>query len=327
MKTSLSWQPIGNRICECAFYFFYALLRLLPASVFRTIARPFLQAFIRVAIPRQRVMKNLSGAFGQSYTWATKKGLAKGVQLHFIENLLDCLTQLADPQYAKKLIAIRGMQHLDTALQKGKGVLALGAHIGNFVLLGTRLGLEGHRVHTLFRIPPDRRIGRLIAKFLPHYHQVVIPSLPRRAAVTRILDTLRRNEIVYVLGDNLKKGKINALFFGQQVPSPRGPVSLALRSGAPLVPLYLIRNYDGNMELVIEPEIPIKRKGHLGADISDSTKEVLSFLESLIRRYPDQWNWLTVRLHAYRRIVNPNDAIGANILREEEILEVERWSG
>ena len=132
---------------------------------------------------------------------------------------------------------------------------------------------------------------------------------------------LKNPSIVYILGDNLKKGKIDTLFFGQRVPSPRGPVSLALRSGAALVPLYLIRNYDGNMELVIEPEIPITRKGDLGADISWNTRGVLVFLESVIRRYPDQWNWLTVRLHAFRRRLNPNEAIDTNIVDGEELLE------
>jgi lauroyl/myristoyl acyltransferase len=59
------------------------------------------------------------------------------------------------------------------------------------------------------------------------------------------------------------------------------------------------------MELVIEAEIIIERRGALGADISENTKHVVIFLESLIRRYPDQWNWLTVRLRVYRGSITP----------------------
>ena len=281
------------------FFLFYGLVRVLPVSLFRKMASPFLYVFIRFVIPRKRVIRNLSAAFGRSYSEATKEGLARGVQEHFFRNLFDCLLQLADDQHATKIVQIQGKENLESALSKGKGVIAFGAHIGNFVLLGTRLGIEGYRFHTLFRIPSDKRIQKLIATFLPQYHQSVISSLPRRSAVTKLLDALKRNEIVHVLGDNLKRGRIDALMFGQKVLSPRGPVSLALRSEAPLVPMYLVRNYAGKMNLIIEPEIELVRSGSLGEDIANNTRRIVLFLESLIKKYPDQWNWLTVRLNRH----------------------------
>jgi lauroyl/myristoyl acyltransferase len=100
---------------------------------------------------------------------------------------------------------------------------------------------------------------------------------------------------------NLKKGRIDALLFGQRVPSPRGPISLALRSGAPLVPMVLVREYHGGMELIIEPEIEMTRNGALANDIAENTQRVVLYLESLIRYYPDQWNWLTVRMTKYQK--------------------------
>jgi KDO2-lipid IV(A) lauroyltransferase len=296
MKFHLAHPQVGNRICEACFLFFYGMQRRLPGCLFRKLSRPFLRLFIRLAIPRKRVVRNLSAAFGNSYTAPTKEGIARGVQENFLHNLLDCFWQLSDPQHARKTIEIRGAENLQTALAKGKGVIALGAHIGNFVLVGTRLGIEGHRFHTLFRIPTDARIERLIAKFLPRYHQSVIPSASKRRAVTRILDALKRNEIVHILGDNLKKGRIDTSLFGQRVPSPRGPISLALRTQAPVVPMYLVRNYQGAMNLVIEPEIELTRDGNLLENIERNTRRMVLFLESLIRKYPDQWNWLTVRL-------------------------------
>ena len=296
MNSRFDRQLLANRVCEAAFFFFHGLLRLLPKSLFRGISYPFLRLFIKLAIPRKRVVRNLSAAFGDSYTMATKVGIAKGVQEHFTENLLDCLSQLSDQEHTRRVIDICGKEHLENALRKGKGVIALGAHLGNFVLVGTRLGLEGYRCHTLFRFPKDARIEDLIAKFLPRYHQSVISAAAKRTAVTKILDALKRNEIVHILGDNLKKGRVNASLFGQRVPSPRGPISLALRSGAPLVPMYLVRNYQGAMNLIIEPEMEMTRSGNLLDDIENNTRRMIFFLESLIRKYPDQWNWLTVRL-------------------------------
>ncbi len=296
MKFHLAHQQVGNRICEACFLFFYGMQRRLPGWLFRKLSRPFLRLFIRLAIPRKRVIRNLSAAFGDSYTAPTKERIAKGVQEHFLQNLVDCFWQLSDAQHARKAIEIRGAENLQTSLAKGKGVIALGAQIGNFVLVGTRLGIEGYRFHTLFRMPANARIERLIAKFLPRYHQSVISAAAKRTAVTEILDALKRNEIAHILGDNLKKGRIDASLFGQRVPSPRGPISLALRSAAPVVPMYLVRNYQGEMNLVIEPEIEMIRDGNLSEDIERNTRQMVFFLESLIRKYPDQWNWLTVRL-------------------------------
>jgi KDO2-lipid IV(A) lauroyltransferase len=290
------YQRVLYRLFEAVFFFLYGLVKILPGALFRTLAHPLLYLFVYFAVPRKRIIKNLTAAFGKSYSNSTKKGVARGIQEHFIQNLVDCFLQFSRPTHARELIDVLGLENLDSALRKGKGVIALGAHIGNFVLLGTRIGSEGYKFHTLFRIPPDPRVHALISRFLPAYRYSVIPSSPRRTAVRKILEALKKNEIVYILGDNLRKGSVDALLFGQRVPSPRGPVSLALRSGAPLVPMYLVRNYQGRMQLVIEPELEMSRKDSLAESITDNTRRVVGYLESLISRYPDQWNWLTFRL-------------------------------
>ncbi len=283
-------------LLEGIFLAFWGLLKLLPFHLFRRVVTPILRLLISFLVPRRRIVKNLSAAFGEAYSAATKRGMAKGVQEHFVRNLLDCFLHMRYPDHTQRAVPILGMENLEAALAKGKGVIALGAHIGNFVLVGARLGMEGYRFSTLFRVPQHPRVKRVINRYLPLFHQKVIPSTPKRAAVRQILSALKRNEIVFILGDNLKKGKVETLLFGQRVPSPRGPVSLALRSGAPVVPLYLVRNYQGGLHLVIEPEMAVVRNGDLAEDIAENTREIVRYLEDLIRRYPDQWNWLTVRM-------------------------------
>ena len=294
-----SW--LSYRAIEAIFYLFDAAVRRLPPKLFRRLSAPLFQALISVAIPRRRIFRNLTAAFGESYSPATRKGLAKGVQEHFAKNLTDCFWQLRDPDHARATITVEGLEKLDAALARGKGVIALGAHIGNFVLVGTRLGAEGYPFSTLFRLPSDNRIKDAIVRRLSLYRQRVIPSQPRRLAVRRVVEALKRNEIVFILGDNLKRGKVDAFFFGQRVPSPRGPVSLALRSGAALVPMYMIRNYQGDLHLVIEPEVLLIRDGNIYEDVSGNTRRIVEYLEKLIARYPDQWNWLTVRMKRRHR--------------------------
>jgi lauroyl/myristoyl acyltransferase len=287
------------RCLEVVFFIYLSLLRILPPNLFRRLFRPGLKMIISLVIPRRRIVKNINAAFGETYSGATKNGLADGVRENFVTILLDCFLQLADPEHARRSVAIEGLENIEAALSKNRGVIALGAHIGNFVFVGTRLGAEGYTVSTLFRVPADKRLKDIIDRHLPSFHQEVIPSQPRRSAVRRVFAALKRNEIVFILGDNLKRGKVQTLLFGQRVHTPRGPATLALRSGAALVPMYLIRNYGGGLQLVIEPEILLIRNGNVYEDVAGNTRQIVRYLESLITRYPDQWNWLTVRMKKY----------------------------
>jgi KDO2-lipid IV(A) lauroyltransferase len=297
-RKTLHWLLL--RCLEGVFFIYLGFLRLLPPGSSRWLSTPLLKILIFILIPKRRIVKNIGAAFGETYSTASKNGLAKGVRDHLARNLGDCFFQLVDPEHAYRSVTIEGLENLDATLSRRNGVIGLGAHIGNFVLVGTRLGTEGYPVSTLFRLPEDERLKGIIERHLPSFHQRIISSRPRRSAVGQILAALKQNQIVFILGDNLKRGKVPTVLFGQRVLSPRGPVSLALRSGAAVVPMYLVRNYQGGLCLVIEPEIPLVESGTRNENITYNTRQIVRHLEILIRRYPDQWNWLTVRMKRVR---------------------------
>ena len=201
---------------EGSFFISLGLYRFLPSYLFRRLSTPLFKLLIYFLVPRRRIINNLGAAFGEVYSDATKKGLAKGVQEHFAKNLLDCFLQLNHSDHVREIVTINGIQNLENALAKGKGVIALGAHIGNFVLVGARLGMDGYPFHTLFRVPSEPRLKLIIERILPYFHQQIIPSRPKRLAVRQVLNALKKNEIVFILADNLKKGKVQTLLFGSR---------------------------------------------------------------------------------------------------------------
>jgi Kdo2-lipid IVA lauroyltransferase/acyltransferase len=186
-------------------------------------------------------------------------------------------------------VAIEGEEHLKRALEKGKGVIALGAHLGNFTMIGPRLAAAGYPFSVLVKHPPDQRLARLLDDYRAKVGVKTISAKPRRQAARQILGALRRNEVVIVLPDVFKSGSVNAQFLGSAVYVRRGPVTLALRAGAAVVPMCVTRDAEDRLTLHISPEIDLVRTGDLQEDVAANLALFTRRLEDMVRRYPDQW--------------------------------------
>jgi KDO2-lipid IV(A) lauroyltransferase len=192
-------------------------------------------------------------------------------------------------------IRISGLEHLDAALAKGKGVIALGAHLGNFCLVGARLAAEGFPVSVLVKPPRNLRIAGLMDGYRLKLGQKTVRARPRLRATRELIRLLRDNEIAVVIADEFRSNGIAVPFFGRPVAARRGPVTLALRTGAALVPVYIFRQPNGSLAMVIERELNLAYSGRLTEDIRSNTVLLTAWLERVVRAHPEQWNWMVVR--------------------------------
>ena len=172
----------------------------------------------------------------------------------------------ASDDEVRDLISIVGSEHLDAALAKGSGVLILSAHLGNFFLVGSRLAIDGY---ARFRIGQSAArqsdLARLLDKYRLQIRQKTIHARPRREALKELRETLRRNEVAVIIADEYRRGTgIEVPLFGRTVIASRGPATMALRTGAAIVPAYVIRQADGALTLIIEPELELDRSGKSG---------------------------------------------------------------
>lgn len=284
------------RAWEGLWRFLVQVMRAMPPPWFMRLSTPVLRCLALCAVSRRRIVTVMDAAFGDAYTPAAKRGLARGVQRRIAENILDCLVQMGYPERLSGVLEVQGREHMEAALAKGRGGIALSFHLGNFALLTAAMGAAGYPVHCLMRFLDDERLMNLLLHHSRSFFTELIPSLPRREAVKRILGILRDNGTIIMLADNLKRGELETTLFGQPVRTARGAVSLALRTRAPVLPVYLVRGYSGRLRLIIEPEMEMERTGDLGADVAANTGRIMRLLEDLVRRYPDQWYWLTVDL-------------------------------
>ena len=196
-------------------------------------------------------------------------------------------------------IPAEGLAHLRAALARKKGAIVLSAHFGNFLLLGSRLAAEGLRVYTLINHPRGGKTGDLADKYRLKVGQRTIHSHPRREALRELAEALKENAVAIVIADEFRSGSgVRAPFFGRTVIARRGPATLALRTGAAVVPASLLREAGGALRLVIEPEMDLQRAGDVKADVVENTIRMTRWLEKTIAAHPDQWNWMSVKWQA-----------------------------
>lgn len=246
---------------------------------------------------RNRSIANIAVVFGGHLNKTAVEDLARRSLRNFLRDCAEVAIALkASDGQLRALIPIVGSEHLDAALAKNAGVLVLSAHLGNFFLVGSRLAIEGYPVSVLVSQPRDKRLAKLMDEYRLQVRQKTIHARPRREAFKKLHDTLRRNEAAVIISDEYRRGKgIEVPLFGKTVIARRGPAIFSLRTGAPIVPACMIRQSDGTLKLVIEPELKLDRSGKGAAQIRENTIRITQWLEATVRAYPDQWNWMNIR--------------------------------
>ena len=243
---------------------------------------------------RSRMEENLARALGETIkNPAERKALIWRAWRNFAQGVLETIAVMHfSREKTISTVALEGEEYLKRGLAKGKGVLALSAHLGSFTMIGARLAAAGYPFSVVVKQPGDKRFARLIDDYRAQLGIHTISAKPRREAVRGILKALRENRIVLVIADEFKSGGVTVNFMGQNSPAPRGPATLAVRTGAVTLPMFATRRPGGSLVLSIGQELNAVQTEDLEESVAATTALYTRHLEEAIRRYPDQWNWL-----------------------------------
>jgi KDO2-lipid IV(A) lauroyltransferase len=202
----------------------------------------------------------------------------------------------------RKRVKIEGLEAALRLLGKRKGVLLLLSHFGNWEMMGIMSKLIGNSIMVIAKpMKKNKKMDQFITKIRSAAGLEVVSSIK---ASRIVIKALSQNRVVGILIDQRAKRSegIWADFFGKKAPTTPGLAVLAMKTGAPVVPVFMIRDGFGKHRLVIQEPLELVHTGDIKKDVEANTQLFNRTLESMIRQYPDQWFWVHRRWERKRRI-------------------------
>jgi lauroyl/myristoyl acyltransferase len=199
------------------------------------------------------------------------------------------LPALGPDVIADRFLVASGWEHLVAGMDAGKGVIMALPHIGSWEWGGAWLALQGYPMTSVAEpLEPPAMYDWFVAQ----REAMGLTIVPLGSDASRVLlRTLRAGKLVGLLCDRDIGGNgIEVEFFGERTTMPGGPATLALRTGAVLLPTAVYSGPGLDHTAVIMPPVPAERTGGLRQDVSRVTQLIASDLEHLIRRAPEQWH-------------------------------------
>jgi KDO2-lipid IV(A) lauroyltransferase len=269
------------------------VIRLLPRRVaMKLFGSLGALAFRILKEERIKAINNLNIAYGEEKSQAEIHAMAREVFINLGKSGAEFAIKMGQntPEQYFKNLEVRGNEHLQEALKKGKGILGLISHIGCWE--GTALGLP------MLGIPSyaiGKKLGneQLNTLLFESRGKKGVKTLARGSSYKTILRVLTENNLVGILIDQDTEVRgVFVDFYGKPAYTPVGAAMLAMDSGAPVLPAFYLKKDDDTYEFIIEKEIPLVMTGNRRKDMEENTRLFHAVIEKYIKKYPTQWVWM-----------------------------------
>jgi len=287
-------------------YFPYRrLVQILPFQVSYQLATwlGHIHYLLLPARKKRQIVTHLDLVFGPKYEAGEKKTILRRFCIHKQKELVD-LFILGRKDYGRYLGACseEGRSHLDQVLSRGQGAIALGFHFGSVNRLETYLADRGYKIAPFLVLPGTPGAGAWVSQQVLKVRASIwkergnfqIITSPRSLlSMARIqYRSLNQNQIIDSTGDGALGTRFTYVdFFNVKLKVPLGPVLMAAKSGAGIVPSFAIRRGDNVHHFVFKAPIYVESEDE-GA-LKKAIREYISYLEHYISQHPDRWTYWT----------------------------------
>jgi len=265
---------------------------ILPRRVSMALAS-FLGAVAFRVLPKYRdiAARNLEEALGVSPSESAY--IARGVFRNLARNGVDWIkcARMSDGDIIALVSEAKGMENIEKVSSRGKGMILLASHFGNWELITSYLSLRGVDGSVIGRRLYFHKYDELINSVRKRFGTGVIY---RDESPKKILKVLKSGRALGILADQ-DVDTVDGVFvdfFGKAAYTPTAPVKLAMASGADIVPVFMIRKSDNTFRFVAESPISAVQTGDRDEDVKRYTREWSAVLEKYVREYPEQWVWI-----------------------------------
>lgn len=206
-----------------------------------------------------------------------------------LKNYFD-LTKLSQFRFQnlEGTVTIEGWHHLEKAMTEARGTIIASAHLGNFEVAAQVLATRGIKMAIIVEPFNSKAFLRNIAKLRQRNGCRILPV--GMGAMKDGLQILRQGGAVVVVCDRDVQGNgVNIKFFGEETSLPSGAVSLALRTGASIVPVFSVRKPNNRFTIYIEPPLRLVDTGNRNDNVKANMERLAAIMERYIRQYPEQW--------------------------------------
>lgn len=195
-------------------------------------------------------------------------------------------------QNIESVVRYDGLENYHQAVAQGRGVILLTGHIGAWELSVYAHSIYGYPMSFLARRVDNPLVERLAETNRARFGN---RSIDKKGSLREVLKTLKAGGVVGILADlnSAREEGVFVDFFGLPACTTAGVATLALRTGAVVLPGYLLWDEQQAIHrLCFEPPLETITTGNQKEDIIANTARYTQVLEAVIRRHPDQWLWI-----------------------------------
>lgn len=238
--------------------------------------------------PRQTAIENMTRVLGDR---TAARRAARYSFLNFARYAVDFLRgPTLRPEELLAKVHYDRWDEVDAAFQEGKGVIFATVHLGNWDIGGAVLAARGYPVSVVADTFLNERANAVIVNARRVRGMKVIPSHRAAAGIVR---AIRRNEALALLVDTpvTEGAGVQVKFFGEWTTVPAGAARIALRTGARVIPVALVRASGTSDQIIalVDLDLRFTPTGDTERDVQALTQRIFSAHERFIRAYPDQW--------------------------------------
>ena len=240
-------------------------------------------------------LNNLKLAWGEERTERERINIARRNFIHLVRVVLELFyIRKVTSEEVDEFATFEGVKNLDAALEEGRGVLVMTSHFGNWELMALAYSLRYRPVSLVIRPLDIPFLDSLITKIRTRGGNQMIA---KKGSVRKVLRLLAAGEVVGFLIDQNPAWEEGVFvpFFREIACTNKALSALALRTNAPVIPVYNVREANGTYRIVFEPEVVLDRSGDTRRDMEENTAKFNRIIESYIRRHPEQWFWVHQR--------------------------------